>query len=110
MWHHRSQMALYFVTMKVSEPDPDDPVLPLEGLTAVLRKAVLPTLEALLDLKQRMGKEVLGGYLSGQQSVVLIMEADSEEEVYEVLEGLPVWAKANTEVARLRFVEDLQGG
>jgi hypothetical protein len=37
--------------MKISEADSGDPVLPLERLTAVLREAIVPSLEALLDLK-----------------------------------------------------------
>ncbi len=102
-------MPRYFVTMNISEADPGDPALPLKGLTAILREAILPTLESLLDLKEKEGKEVIGGYLTGQQSIVLIMEADSEEEVHELLEELPVWDKANTEVARLRDLEDLSG-
>ena len=108
MWHHRPRMALYFVTMKISEPpDPGAAPLTLERLTNLLREAIVPTLETLLDLKEQRGKEILGGYLEGQQSMVLIMQADSEEEVQEVLEGLPVRRESDVEVSRLRFVEDL---
>ncbi len=102
-------MPRYFVTMKIAEADQGGPALRLDGLTAVLREAILPTLESLVDLQER-GKDVLGGYLSGQQSVVVILEADSEEEVYEILEGLPAWDKTNTEVARLRLLEELSAG
>jgi hypothetical protein len=89
MRHHRSHMGRYFVTMKISEADSGNPALLLEGLTAVLREASVPTLESLLDLKAQQSREVIGGYLSGRQSVVLIMEADSEEQVFEVLKKLP---------------------
>jgi hypothetical protein len=72
------------------------------------REAVLPTFESLLDLKEQ-GNAVVGGYLGGQQSVVVILEAGSEEEVYEILERLPVWDKVSIKVARLRVLEELSG-
>jgi hypothetical protein len=101
-------MPRYFVTMKLSGADQGGLVRPIEGLTSRLRDALLPSLEYLSALRMQ-GREVIGGYLSGPQSVVVIMEAESEEQVYEILENLPGWDRANTEVGRLHILEDLSG-
>ena len=88
-------MAHYFVTMDL-EPDAY-PQLPTDGLAKIVREAILPSVEALVPLSAAR-KLVTGGYLVGERSMVFVFEADSEEEVREVLEGLPLSGVVTAEV------------
>jgi muconolactone delta-isomerase len=71
-----------------------------------VREAILPSVEALIPLKAQ-GRLVTGGYLVGERSIVFIFEADSEEEVCEVLEGLPLSGVAMAEVRPMRALGEL---
>jgi muconolactone delta-isomerase len=95
-------MALYFVTMDL-EPDAY-PQLPVGGLARLVREAILPSVEALLPLKAE-GKLVTGGYLLGEETMVFVFEADSEEEVHELLEGLPL--SGATKKPEIKRMQDL---
>jgi hypothetical protein len=55
------------------------------------------------------GRVLAGGYPSGQRSIVLIVEADSEEEVLGMLERVPCWDASATDVARLHAFEEISG-
>ena len=77
-----------------------DPLLPVERLVGVVREAILPALEALRNLEGR-GRVVTGGYPEGQRFLVMVVEADSEEELWEVLEELPLEGVAKVEATRL---------
>jgi len=104
-------MAQYLVSMDLPEASgPDEPLPSIEGVVDLMRSTLLPSLESLLALKTR-GKVVAGGYPSGpRQSLILIMEAESKEEVFETLQSLPCWNDVvNTEVARLHVLEELSG-
>ncbi len=92
-------MALYFVTMEVEKPA--DPRLPLHRLANIVREAILPSVKALIPLSTQ-GRLVTGGYLVGEGTMVFVFEADSEEEVREVLEDLPPSELATTKVRRMR--------
>ena len=93
-------MALYFVTMDL-EPEAY-PSLPVGGLARVVREAILPSVEALIPLGVD-GRLVTGGYLIGEGQMVFVFEADSEEEVGEMLDGLPL-----SGVARKPHIERMQ--
>src|SRR5215218_4811844 len=80
-------MAHYFVSMDL-EPDAY-PQLPTDGLARIVREAILPSVEALVPLSAAK-KLVTGGYLVGEGRMVFVFEADSEEEVRKVLNGLPL--------------------
>ena len=100
-------MARYLVSMDLPPETTPDGVLPsIEGLLGTVRETILPTLEALSALKER-GVVLDGGYPSGKRSIMLIMEADSEERALEMLEGVPGWEAGNTEVSRLHTLEEL---
>ena len=64
-------MPLYLVTMNLNRADP---LLPVDQLTRL----------------QAQGKVVSGGYPIGRPAIVLLMDAASEKELYEILEGLPI--------------------
>jgi hypothetical protein len=80
-------MALYFVTMDL-EPEAT-PSLPVDGLARIVRGAILPSVEELIPLKAAK-KLVTGGYLVGERQMVFVFEAESEEDVREMLGGLPL--------------------
>jgi hypothetical protein len=104
-------MAQYLVSMDLPEAaGPNEPLPSIERLVGLMRNTLLPSLESLLALKAQ-GKVVAGGYPSGpKQSLILIMEAESEDEVLETLQSLPCWNDAVTkEVAPLRVLEELSG-
>jgi hypothetical protein len=63
--------------------------------------------EALASLTAQ-GKVITGGYPIGERFMVFVVEADSEEEVREVLRGLPLSGVARTSVRRLATFEELR--
>jgi muconolactone delta-isomerase len=95
---NRTIVAQYLVTMDIQTADP---LLPIDRLVEVVREAILPSLKALADLKAR-GKVVTGGYPEGERFLVMVVEADSEEELREVLDGLPLSDVAKVEATPLR--------
>jgi hypothetical protein len=78
-------MPQYMVTMDITRADP---LLLIERLVGVIREAVLPSVERLIEFKAQR-KVATGGYPVGQRAIVSIIETDSEE-LYEILEGLPL--------------------
>ena len=100
-------MARYLVTMDLpTEAEPNGVLPSLEGLLGTVRETILPTLEALSALKER-GVVLDGGYPSGKRSIMLIMEADSEERARMMLEGVPGYEAGTTEVSRLHTLDEL---
>ena len=96
-------MPLYLVTMNLNRADP---LLPVDQLTQFIRGAILPSVESLMRL-QAQGKVVSGGYPIGRPAIVLLMDAASEKELYEILEGLPIWEQVEAETRRMQGFEDL---
>jgi muconolactone delta-isomerase len=91
-------MAQYLVTMDIESADP---LLPIDQLARVVRKAILPSLEALREL-QAQGKVVTGGYPIGDRFMVFVVEADSEEHLQQMLEDVPLYGMAKTKVRLLQ--------
>ena len=96
-------LPLYLVTMNLNRADP---LLPVDQLTQFIRSAILPSVESLTQL-QAQGKVVSGGYPIGRPAIVLLMDAASEKELYEILEGLPIWEQVEAETRRMQGFEDL---
>ena len=97
-------MALYFVTMNL-QPEAA-PSVPVGGLARIVREAILPSLEALIPLGVE-GKLVTGGYLIGEGTMVFVFEADSEEEVREVLDGLPLSGVVKPDIRPMRSLGEM---
>jgi muconolactone delta-isomerase len=97
-------MALYFVTMHIQETA--GPKLPVHRLASIVREAILPSVKALIPLRAQ-GRLITGGYLVGERSMVFVFEADSEEEVRKVLEGLPISGVVTTDVRHMRALGEL---
>jgi len=92
-------MALYFVIMYL-EPNAY-PQLPTDGLARIVREAIIPSVEALVPLRAAR-KLVTGGYLVGERRIVFAFEADSEEEVRHMLDGLPLSGLATPDIKRMQ--------
>jgi hypothetical protein len=50
---------------------------------------------------------VSGGYPIGRPAIVLLVDAASEEELNEILEGLPIWEQVEAETRRMQGFEEL---
>jgi len=97
-------MALYFVTMDL-EPGAY-PSLPVGGLARIVREAILPSVEALVPLRAA-GKLVTGGYLIGERQMVFVFEAESEDEVREMLDSLPLSGVASPDIRPMRSLGEM---
>jgi hypothetical protein len=97
-------MALYFVTMDL-EPEAY-PQLPVDRLARIVREAILPSVEKLISLRAAR-KLVTGGYLVGERQMVFVFEADSEKEVREVLDGLPLSGVAQPDIRPMRSLGEM---
>ena len=91
----------YLVSMETIEPDP----LPPEQLVGLSRQAVLPTHDALLELKAQ-GKILTLGVPVGSRTWLFVVDADSHKELDELLVGLPAWAITETKVTPLHILEE----
>jgi hypothetical protein len=95
-------MALYLVKMNLTRTDP---LLPVDQLTELIRGAILPSVESLTKL-QAQGKVVSGGILSVVRPSCSWW-THSEEELYEILKGLPIWEQTEAEITRMQGFEEL---
>jgi hypothetical protein len=75
-----------------------------DQLTQFKRGTILPSVESLAQL-QAQGKVVSGGYPIGRPAIMLLVDAESEEELYEIVEGLPIWEQV--EITRMQGFEEL---
>ena len=97
-------MPQYQVTMNLLRADP---LLDLGELTEIVTEAILPSLHALTDLQSK-GKILVGGHPVKQRYIVMIMEAESEDEVHELLKDLPLYELGDTVVTELKPFEELR--
>jgi hypothetical protein len=77
----------YLLTMDFVDPGP---LLPPQQLAGMMRQAVLPGHEALLNLKSE-GKILAGGIPVGERAIAFIVEADSHKELDALLQEIPFW-------------------
>ncbi len=98
LWESPNVVAQYLVRMDIETADP---LLPINRLAEVVREAILPSLEALTNLERR-GRVVTGGYPEGERFLVMVVEADSEEELRAELAELPLEGVAKVEARRLQ--------
>jgi muconolactone delta-isomerase len=91
----------YLVTGEFIDPGP---LLPPEQLVEVIRQGVLPSHDALTNLKAE-GKLVAGGYAVGERAGVFIFEVDSNAELDALLQSLPLWGLIMKKATPLEEVE-----
>src|SRR5919107_5630871 len=97
-------MSQYMVSMNLLRADP---LLDIGQLSDIVTAKILPSLDALKDL-QSQGKVIAGGHPVGQRYVVLFMDAESEDEVRELLGELPLSELGDMHVTELKSFEELQ--
>lgn len=90
---------LYLVTTSEG-PGFSDP----SEVLAVLESGILPTFDALLTLEKK-NKILAGGLPVGSRKFVLIVEADSHEEVDNMLRDLIAWGVFSWKVTALQSIE-----
>src|SRR5919112_1921544 len=97
-------MPQYQVTMTLEKADP---LISIGQLTQIVREAILPSLEALKDLHAK-GKVLAGGHPVGQQYILMYMEAESEDEVHELLKDLPLSELGSTVITEMKSFDELR--
>ena len=79
------------------------PLLPPQQVAGIIRTAVWPTSEALSSLESE-GK-IRGGVVAGAREVAFILDAESNEEANQILQGLPAWGLAKFKLTPLLSFE-----
>ena len=92
----------YLVTQEFVDPGP---LLPPDRFLGMLRSAVLPGHEALINLKSE-GKIVAGGFPVGERAIAFVVEAESPKELDSLLQEIPFWGIVKTKVTALQDFED----
>ena len=92
----------YLVTQEFVDPGP---LLPPDRWLGMIRSAVLPGHEALINLKSE-GKVIAGGFPVGERAIAYIVETDSPKELDALLQGIPFWGIVKTKVTPLQDFED----
>ncbi len=92
----------YLVTQEFVDPGP---LLPPDRFLGMIRSAVLPGHEALINLKSE-GKVIAGGFPLGERAIAFIVEADSPKELDSLLLEIPFWGIVKTKVTPLQDFED----
>jgi muconolactone delta-isomerase len=85
----------YLVQLKIASR----PNTPQEGIV-FLEQSILPTLELCKRLETEK-KILAGGPLSGAIALSLIVSAESDQELDELITSLPVWPRMETTVTPL---------
>ncbi len=79
------------------------PLLPPQQVAGIIRTAVWPTSEALSSLESE-GK-IRGGVVAGSRDAAFILDAESNEEANQILQGLPAWGLAKFKLTPLLSFE-----
>ena len=91
----------YLVTGEFIDPGP---LLPPDQLAGMIRQAVIPSHDALINLKSE-GKLIAGGYAVGERAAAFIFEVASNEELDSLLQSLPYWGLVKMKATPLQDVE-----
>ena len=75
-----------------------------EDVVEVLENGILPTFDALADLKAKK-KIITGGLPAGSRTLYLIVDAGSHDEVDRMLRDLPAWGVFSWKVTPLQSIE-----
>jgi len=91
----------YLVQMKLASPN--RPATPQEGI-AFVEQIILPTLELCRKFETEK-KIVAGGAVSGSIALAPLINAESAQEVDDLVTSLPVWPRMETIVTPLNSFE-----
>ena len=75
------------------------PLVPPEQMAGIIEQAILPSLEGMAQL-EKSGK-ARGGVLTGARAGVMIVDANSHEELTDLLREWPIWGLLKWEVTPL---------
>jgi muconolactone delta-isomerase len=101
-WVGKEQAKMqYLVAGEFIEPGP---LLPPDQLAGMIRQAILPSHDVLINLKSE-GKLIAGGYAVGERAAAFIFEVDSNEELDSLLQNLPYWGLVKMKVTPLQDIE-----
>ena len=92
----------YLVTMDYVDPGP---LLAPQQFLGMIRQAVLPGHEAIINLKSE-GKILAGGFPVGERAIAFIVETDSPKELDSLLMEIPFWGITKTKATPLQDFED----
>ena len=92
----------YFVKGEFIEPGV---LLPQEQFVQMLENVIIPSLDAVSKL-EKDNKIIAAGLLTGARAGVFILEAESNEEVTQLLQNLPFWPLLKWKVLPLDSFED----
>ncbi len=92
----------YFVKGEFIEPGI---LLPQEQFVRMLENIIIPSLEAVAKLESE-NKILAAGVLTGARAVVFILEAESNEDVTQLMQSLPFWGLLKWEVMPLDSFEN----
>ncbi len=77
------------------------PLLPPEQIVTYVERVIIPSLEMLTQWEQE-GRIRAGGVFPGERAFTFVMEADSAEEVGQLLGSLPFWGQVKWDVRALQ--------
>ena len=89
----------YLVTSEWIDPMGNGAFAPRDFAEAI-DQAVVPSLEVLAKLTEQK-KILAGGVLSGERNTAFIVEASSNDEATELVQGMPFWALCKWKVTPL---------
>jgi muconolactone delta-isomerase len=92
----------FLVEMKIV---PEGRPMSAEEGAVFFEEVIHPTLELCKKLQEEK-KILAGGPISGTIGLVLVVKADSARELDDLVTGLPVWPRMETEVTPLTTFED----
>ena len=90
----------YLVTSEWIDPMGNGILNPPQDFVPVLEQMVIPGVQALAKLTADR-KILAGGVQSGERAAVFIVEAESNDEVTELLHSLPLWISNKWKVTPL---------
>jgi muconolactone delta-isomerase len=91
----------YLVAGEYVEPGP---LLPSEQVVVMIQQLILPSHDALTNLKAE-GKLIAGGYSVGERAGAFIFDVESNEELDSLLQSLPFWGLIKFRVTPLEEIE-----
>ena len=91
----------YLVTMELIGTPPTS----RQEFVRFMEEVVVPSLEGMIKL-QAEGKVLAGGDLCGRRGWAAIMEAESNEQLSQILMSLPQWPLLDVDVTPLDSIEE----
>lgn len=79
------------------------PVTEQKAMLLIMEQAVLPTIETLSKWERE--KRIHGGCVAGAREINFVIDANSNEEVSELVHALPLWSFVKTEIKPLESFE-----